>query len=167
GTYIDSEEDGFDKWLFDFSIFHSYGDFTVGHFISNSSVSGNVIYYNQLAFGDSRIVRGHNFPRQFGNHLLLSRHEIRYRFLDDELISLNPPIFSKFTQNMRVSCFAYSFLDTGVLYENLAKVQYNDFKTGYGIGVGMYMPYMPYFALEYGLNALGYREFTIALRASL
>jgi outer membrane protein assembly factor BamA len=145
----------------------TYGDFTFVNGIFNGNYLNDMIYYEQFTFGENSIIRSHNHKREFGNNLFIYRNEVRYNLFSNFKLSLNIPYFESYLQNMHISSYLYSFIDSGLLYEGISDFSYNNFKSSAGVGLAFMTPYLPYFTFEYGRNAIGYSSLKFSMKLYL
>ncbi|MFA3781963.1 POTRA domain-containing protein [Melioribacteraceae bacterium 4301-Me] len=139
-----------------------YGDF-IGRFkIATRSTFGRIIpYYDYSYLGYSEYVRGHINDYKEGYNSILTSVEFSYPLLKEWDLSLKIPLLPRKLTSARIGIYITTFADAGATYNYLDKIKFNDFYSGYGLGITLLI--LPYNAIrfEYAVNELGKGEFII------
>ncbi len=129
---------------------------------------GNLVPYYDFSFlGYQERVRGHFNDVQEGNNYYIGSAEFYYPLIKDINVNLDfVPLIPKSLLSYRIALYSGVFGDAGVAKLRHQKLNFNDFQSGYGLGLTLLI--LPYNAVrfEFALNELGYSEFIFDLGLS-
>ncbi len=118
--------------------------------------SGQIPVYEQVHFGFLTRIRGHFRERATGDNILISSAEFRFPILPMTYHSGGPfDSMGQYGANLRFGISGGLFIDTGKIWpqkSQSAKFNFDDFKSGWGGGLHIFLPYNMLLRLEYGFN---------------
>ncbi len=118
-------------------------------------------YYDHSYFDYREIIRGHSLDYREGDNAFKTSFDINYSILDELNFSTKLPLVPRKLTSARIGVKISLFYDTGLTFNNKAKIKSSDFSSGYGAGIVIL--FLPYNALrvEYAFNELGKGELLI------
>ena len=129
---------------------------------------GNLVPYYDFSFlGYNERIRGHFNDVQEGNNYYLGSAEFYYPLIKDINVNIDfIPILPKSLLSYRIALYTQIFGDAGAAKLRHHKLNFNDFQSGYGLGLTLLL--LPYNAarFEFALNELGRSEFIFDLGLS-
>jgi outer membrane protein assembly factor BamA len=127
--------------------------------------SGNTPVYDRVYLGFNERIRGYYnlvLPdparyADFGRYnISLTSVELRFPILPIRYFSIrNGPLVPRLFRNLKFGLSAGLFVDNGLVWRNAGEVRSKDFRTGYGVGLHIRLPYINVFRVEYARNRVG------------
>jgi outer membrane protein assembly factor BamA len=126
---------------------------TFGHKVPN---------YDYSFFGHNTYIRGHRNVIREGHNQLITSVQVDYPILKEWNISMKLPFVPQSITSTRIGLSLNLFVDSGIVYYNGDPIDFNNFDSGWGIGLKiLFLPYNA-FRFEYAFNEHGQGEFLIA-----
>jgi outer membrane protein assembly factor BamA len=129
---------------------------------------GNLVPYYDFSFlGYQERIRGHFNDIQEGNNLYIGSVEFYYPLIKDINVNLDfIPLLPKSLLSYRVALYSQLFGDAGAAKLRHRKLEFNDFQSGYGLGLTLLI--LPYNILrfEFALDEYHHGEFIFDLGLS-
>ena len=133
--------------------------------------SGTMPLYDRVFLGYNERIRGYyNLvlpnPALYADYksynISLTSIEIRFSLLPVRYFSIkNGPLIPSLFRNLKFGISAGLFVDSGIVWRNAGEIRWNDFLTGYGVGLHLHLPYINVLRIEYALNKFGRGQFII------
>ncbi len=133
--------------------------------------SGILPMYDRVYLGYGERLRGYfdqilPNPALFADYksysISLTSLEIRIPLLPVRYFSIkNGPIIPSLYRNLKFGLSAGLFVDSGIVWRTASEIRWNNFLTGYGVGLHIILPYINVLRIEYALNKLGHGQFII------
>lgn len=123
---------------------------------------GSVPAYDLIYIGFGERIRGY-FDHVFtAQNLMIQSAEIRIPVIKSHYFSLpKAPLVNAFTQNLKYALNIAIFADTGIVWNRAEQFKRSRFRSGYGIGLNMFLPFRSLMRIEYALNDRGGGEWII------
>ena len=99
---------------------------TFGQFVPN---------YDYSIFGYDTYIRGHRNTVREGHNLLISSVQIDYPILKEWEFSIKLPFVPQSITSTRVGISLNVFIDSGIVYYNGDSLDFNNFDSGWGVGI--------------------------------
>jgi len=133
----------FAKWRVDYR--HTFGKFIPPY-------DHSFLGYDLYVRGDRNVIRE-------GNNLLIGSLEFVSPVIKDWNYSIDLPIIPTSLSTARIQINIGIFGDAGLTYYNGDKISFNDFNSGYGVGI--YILFLPYssFSFQFAINEHGKGEY--------
>ncbi len=131
--------------------------------VNYRSVFGeNVPFYDYSYLGYDEFVRGNVNNKKEGKSLILTSLEINYPLIQEWNFSIKLPLLPLSMTSARIGIYLSGFVDSGATFSNIKNLSFNNFYSGYGLGITFLI--LPYNAvrIEYALNELGKGEIILA-----
>ncbi len=118
--------------------------------------SGQIPIYDRVYFGYEERIRGRFYEILEGENYCAGNVELRFRLLKISYFDL-PMIhrLKSYVSNLKFGLSAGIFYDTGTVWSKNQKWSIQHFKSGYGLGLHLHLPYINLLRLEYGFNSQG------------
>jgi hypothetical protein len=114
---------------------------------------GEVPVYRENYIGFEERIRGHFYMVQEGKHINIGSAEIRFPLIPIRYFSLNiPPIPQQYLRNLQLGLSAGLFIDSGIIWIDPNEYAINNFKTGFGAGLHLHLPYVQVFRFDLAFN---------------
>ena len=123
-----------------------------GRFYQKSSFGDVPVYrLNYIGFGER--IRGHFNKVSEGLNVQVLSAESRFHILPVRYFSMNlPPIPPQYLHNLKFGISAAFFIDSGIVWDESNELEINNYKTGFGFGVHIHLPYVEIFRFDYGFD---------------
>ncbi len=155
--------------IFKYGLFENYNDYiktvidirkyiTIGPIIiagrlMQNSLFGEVPIYRMNYIGFSERVRGHFYNVREGKHVQIAGIETRFNIIPIRYFSFNlPAIPAQYLTNLKIGLSAALFIDTGIVWDKSNEYKYDNFSTGFGLGLHLHLPYVEVFRFDYGFD---------------
>ncbi len=132
---------------------------------------GNMPVYDRVFLGFNERIRGYynmilpdptRYAEYRSYNISLTSLEFRFTLLPVRYFSIkNGPLIPSLFRNLKFGISAGVFVDSGIVWRNAGEIRWNDFTTGYGIGIHIHLPYINVLRVEYALNKMGRGQFII------
>jgi outer membrane protein assembly factor BamA len=123
----------------------------------NSYLFGEIPVYRLNYIGFDERVRGHFYDVLEGRHINMGSLEVRFPIIPIRYFSLNlPPIPAQYLRNLQLGLSGGFFIDSGIIWNKGHEYAWDQFKTGYGFGLHLHLPYVQVLRFDYAFN----RDFT-------
>lgn len=117
-----------------------------------STFGKNVPYYDYSFFGYEDYVRGHSSDEIEGTQYLLNSIELSYAIIDEWDFSLTLPLIPKNLTSLRIGLNFNIFADAGTTFDDFEELRFNNFLSGYGVGLNiLFLPFNS-LRLEYAFD---------------
>jgi outer membrane protein assembly factor BamA len=114
---------------------------------------GKIPIYDRSYFGYNERIRGRFYDIFEGENLVLGSAEIRFPIKKISYFNLPLiPGFEKYTSQLKFGISAGIFYDTGAVWFDNNKLNVEDFKSGFGLGLHFHLPYVDVLRVEGGFN---------------
>jgi len=118
-----------------------------------SYLIGEVPVYRLNYIGFEERIRGHFYTVLEGRHINLGSLEFRFPIVPIRYFSLNlPPIPQQYLKNLQLGLSAGLFIDSGIVWNKSNQYSRDNFRTGFGFGLHIHLPYVQVFRLDYAFN---------------
>lgn len=115
--------------------------------------SPEVPIYDRAYLGYEERIRGRFYNIFEGENLVLGNTEIRFPLI--KIRYFNFPIiprFKRYTSNLKLGLSGAVFFDTGAIWFHNQKISRYSFKSGFGAGLHLHLPYIDLLRLECGIT---------------
>jgi outer membrane protein assembly factor BamA len=124
-----------------------------GRFYQNS-LFGEIPIYRLNYIGFSERIRGYFYDVWPGKHVQIGSIETRFNIIPISYFSLAlPAIPDHYLQNLKIGLSAALFIDTGIVWNISDQYTKENFRTGFGFGFHIHLPYVEIFRVDVGFNA--------------
>jgi outer membrane protein assembly factor BamA len=121
--------------------------------LMQNSLFGEVPIYRMNYIGFSERVRGHFYNVREGKHVQIAGIETRFNIIPIRYFSFNlPAIPPQYLTNLKFGLSAALFIDTGIVWDKSNEYKYDNFTTGFGLGLHLHLPYVEVFRFDYGFD---------------
>lgn len=118
--------------------------------------------YDYSIFGFDTYIRGHRNEVREGHNLIIGSVQVDYPILKEWELSIKLPLLPQSITSTRIGISLNVFVDSGIVYYNGDPIDFNNFDTGWGVGLKfLFLPYNA-FRFEYAFNEQGQGEFLFA-----
>ncbi len=118
--------------------------------------------YDYSFLGHNTYIRGYRNNVREGHNLIIGSFQVDYPVLKEWDLSIKLPFVPQRITSTRIGISINLFVDSGITYFNGDSIDFNNFDTGWGVGIKLlFLPYNA-FRFEYAFNELGQGEFLIA-----
>jgi len=117
-----------------------------------STFGKNVPYYDYSFFGYDEYVRGHRSDEIEGAQYLLNSIELSYTIIDKWDFSMNLPLIPRSLTSVLIGINFNIFADAGTTFDDFEELRFNNFLSGYGIGVNILVLPFNSLRLEYAFD---------------
>ena len=123
-----------------------------GRFYQNSLFRQIPVYrLNYIGFTER--IRGYFYEVWEGKHVQTGSIETRFNIIPIHYFSLDlPAIPPQYLRNLKIGLSAALFVDTGIVWDYSDEYQYDNFKTGFGFGLHIHLPYVEIFRVDIGFD---------------
>ena len=88
-----------------------------------------------------------------GKHVQIGSIETRFNIIPISYFSLNlPAIPAQYLQNLQLGLSAALFIDTGIVWATSDEYTKDNFRTGFGFGLHIHLPYVEIFRVDIGFD---------------
>jgi outer membrane protein assembly factor BamA len=123
-----------------------------GRFMQNS-LFGDVPVYRLNYIGFDERIRGHFYESGEGRHIQIGSVETRFNIIPVHYFSMSlPAIPPQYLRNLKIGLSGAFFIDTGIVWDVPFQYRYDNFKTGFGFGLHVHLPYVEIFRFDYGMD---------------
>jgi outer membrane protein assembly factor BamA len=123
-----------------------------GRFYQNS-LFGEIPIYRLNFIGFSERIRGYFYDVWEGKHVQIGSIETRFNIIPIKYFSLNlPAIPAQYLQNLQIGLSGAFFVDTGIVWVTPDQYTIDNFKTGFGFGFHIHLPYVEIFRVDIGFD---------------
>ncbi len=128
---------------------------------------GEIPVYERLLIGQQVRIRGHFYDLYEGENRFLAGLEGRFPLIPIRYLDMDSPasFMGVYGQNLPVGLSAAIFLDTGSVWYHDRPLRRVVFRTGYGVGLHVHLPYMELLRLERAWDLQGNGQYIIDLKA--
>ena len=117
------------------------------------SVFGDVPIYDLNYIGFEERIRGHFNEVGEGRHVQILSAETRFNLIPVHYFSLNlPPIPPQYLHNLKIGLSGALFIDSGIVWNTKSELNMDRYKTGFGFGLLLHLPYVEIFRFDYGFD---------------
>jgi outer membrane protein assembly factor BamA len=132
--------------------FHIGPIILAGRFYQNS-LFGEIPIYRVNFIGFSERIRGYFYEEWAGKHVQIGSIETRFNIIPISYFSLDlPGIPPQYLQNLQIGLSAALFIDTGIVWESQDQYTKDNFRTGFGFGIHIHLPYIEIFRVDIGFD---------------
>ena len=129
------------------------GPFIIAGRFYQNSLFGDVPIYRLNYIGFSERIRGYFYNEWQGRHVQIGSIETRFNIIPVRYFSFNlPAIPSQYLNNLPLGLSAALFVDTGIVWVTRDQYAIDNFKTGFGMGLHIHLPYIEIFRIDLGFN---------------
>ena len=123
-----------------------------GRFYQNS-LFGQIPVYRMNYIGFTERIRGYFYKVWEGKHVQTGSIETRFNIIPVHYFSLDlPAIPPQYLRNLKIGLSGALFVDTGIVWDYSDEYQYDNFKTGFGFGFHIHLPYVEIFRVDIGFD---------------
>jgi len=132
--------------------FHIGPIILAGRFYQNS-LFGEIPIYRANFIGFSERIRGYFYDVWEGKHVQIGSIETRFNIIPISYFSLDlPAIPAQYLQNLQIGLSAALFIDTGIVWVTPDQYTKENFRTGFGFGFHIHLPYVEIFRVDIGFD---------------
>ena len=123
-----------------------------GRFYQNSLFRQIPVYrLNYIGFTER--IRGYFYEVWEGKHVQTGSIETRFSIIPVHYFTLDlPAIPPQYLRNLKIGLSGALFVDTGIVWDYSDEYQYENFKTGFGFGLHIHLPYVEIFRVDIGFD---------------
>jgi outer membrane protein assembly factor BamA len=123
-----------------------------GRFYQKSAF-GSVPVYRLNYIGFNERIRGHFNEVREGLHVQILTAETRFNLIPVHYFSLNlPPVPPQYLHNLKIGLSGALFIDSGIVWNYAFEQKIDRYKTGFGFGLLLHLPYVEIFRVDYGFD---------------
>jgi len=143
----------YENIVFDLRRYFNIGPIILAGRFYQNSLFGEIPIYRLNFIGFSERIRGYFFDVWEGKHVQMGSIETRFNIIPISYFSLDlPAIPAQYLQNLQIGLSAALFVDTGIVWVTPDQYTIDNFKTGFGFGIHIHLPYVEIFRFDIGFD---------------
>jgi len=133
--------------------YFSFGPLILAGRFYQNSLFGEIPIYRLNYIGFEERIRGYFYTVWTGKHIQMGSFETRFPIIPIRYISMDLPVIpSQYLQNLKIGLSGAFFVDTGIVWVDAVEYSISNFKTGFGFGFHIHLPYVEVFRVDVGFN---------------
>jgi outer membrane protein assembly factor BamA len=147
------EYNSYENMVLDFRRFVQIGSVILAGRFYQNSLFGAIPIYRLNYIGYSERIRGHFYDVWEGKHVQIGSIETRFNIIPIRYFSLDlPTVPAQYSHNLQIGLSAALFVDTGIVWVTPEQYTIDNFKTGFGFGFHIHLPYIEIFRVDIGFD---------------
>jgi outer membrane protein assembly factor BamA len=129
------------------------GSFILAGRFYQSNLFDQIPIYRLNYIGFNERIRGHFYDVREGKHVQVASLALRFPIIPIHYLSfVFPGIPNPYLKNLKIGLNGGFFIDSGIVWGRSHEYGWNNFKTGFGFGLHLRMPYVEVFRIDYAFD---------------